>query len=53
MQDKKKLVILSVVAVLAVIVAVGMGMKSASGSKETEPDFHAVPPKGIGKHDRD
>ncbi|AIE87605.1 hypothetical protein [Fimbriimonas ginsengisoli] len=53
MTDKKKLVIVGIVAVLAIIAAVIMGAKSSSGSKETETDFHAVPPKGIGKHERE
>jgi hypothetical protein len=51
--DKKKTIILAVVAGLAVLAALAMGIRSNSGSGETETDFDAVPPKGIGKVERD
>lgn len=52
MEDKKKIVLVSVVALLAVVAAIAMGMKTVKGSGETETKFSDVPPKGIGKADK-
>jgi len=53
MNDKKKALLLGIVAVVAVAAALFVGVKSSSGSGETVTDFKAVPAKGIGKADRD
>ncbi len=47
--DRKKLVIYSVIAILAIAAAIGAAMMSGKGSEETHRDLNDVPPKGAGK----